>query len=477
MVKNKVTKLFSNTAIFTVGKFVSKLIVIFMLPFYTACLSSAEYSTADLITNLCNLIIPLAGLGVSEGIFRYAAQSGEDKESFFTNGVIIMLGGSVLFLALSPLISLADYFAPYFALIITYVLASNIHAVCSQYVCAIGKTKLFAGQGILNTCLTVLLNIIFLAVFDMGIDGYVLSVILADGLTAIFLVFVARLYSSFKPKKINGSTVRSMLKFCLPLVPSTICWWITSVSDRYMVAYFCSDSINGLYTAAYKIPTLLTYVVTIFNDAWKLSVASDDDGVEERTKFYSNVFKYYIAVMFMGGTALAVTARISSAILFDASYGDAWVYIPILSLATVFTSLDTFMGSAYFTVKKTTMSFWTSLIGAVLNIGLNLLMIPDFGLGWGAMGASIATFISYFVVFIIRAVTMRRFIPFKLYPLRLTLNTFMLSMAVIVTSLWGTNVYGILISIAILMVCLVYNGNDIIKSCKTVILSLKKRKA
>ena len=89
MAKNKYTRLFENTAIFTAGKFISKLIVIFMLPFYTSCLSSAEYSTADLITNLCNLIIPLAGLGVSEGIFRGAAEKNQDKESFFTNGIII----------------------------------------------------------------------------------------------------------------------------------------------------------------------------------------------------------------------------------------------------------------------------------------------------------------------------------------------------------------------------------------------------
>ena len=82
-------KLLSNTLIFTVGKFVSKIIVILMLPFYTSYLSSAQYSTADLITNLCNLLIPIACLGVSEGIFREAASSGDDKESFFTNGVLL----------------------------------------------------------------------------------------------------------------------------------------------------------------------------------------------------------------------------------------------------------------------------------------------------------------------------------------------------------------------------------------------------
>ena len=477
MVKNKYTRLFSNTAIFTVGKFVSKLIVIFMLPFYTACLSSAEYSTADLITNLCNLIIPIAGLGVSEGIFRGAAEKNVDKESFFTNGIVIMLIGSAGFLALSPILLAVEYFSAYVLLIIAYVLASNIHSVCSQYICAIGRTKLFAGQGILNTALTVGLNILFLAGFDMGITGYVLSIVLADTLTTVFLFFFARLYRAFKPKKISGLLMKEMLKFCLPLVPSTIFWWITSVSDRYMVAAMRSDAENGLYTAAYKIPTLLTYVVTIFNDAWKLSAVSEGEDLTERTNFYSKAFKYYIAIMFMGGAGLAVTARLSSGLLFASSYESAWIFIPALSAATVFTALNTFMGSAYFTVKRTGMSFWTSLVGAVLNIGLNLLMIPNWGLGWGAMGASIATLVSYFVVFVIRAITMKQFIPFKLYPVKLIINTVTLLAITVVMTVWGDSIWGLLVSIAILAVCLVYNGRDIVLACREILNSIKKKKA
>ncbi len=476
MKQNKYTKLFSNTIIFTIGKFVSKLIVIFMLPFYTSYLTSAEYSTADLITNLCNLLIPIACLGVSEGIFRGAAAKNDDKESFFTNGAVIMLSGSAVFLALSPILSLFDYFDEYIWLIIAYVLASNIHSVFSQYVCAIGRTKLFAAQGVLNTMLTVLLNILFLVGFDMGIIGYVLSIVLADLLSTLFLLFAAKLYMAFMPSKISKSVIKDLLFFCLPLIPSTVFWWITGVSDRYMVAYFCSDEMNGLYAAAYKIPTLLTYVVVIFNDAWKLSAVAESENRESCTRFYSGVFKYYIAVMFAGGAILAVGARIFAKILFAESYFSAWVYIPILSAATVFTALDTFLGSAYFTVKKTGMSFWTSLVGAMVNIGLNFILIPSQGLLGGAIGASVATYVSYFVVFIIRAVTMHRFIPFKMYPVRLIINTLLITAISAVMTAWGSDIKGITIACILLFGCLVINGRDILLGCKDVLYSIKGKK-
>jgi O-antigen/teichoic acid export membrane protein len=252
-------------------------------------------------------------------------------------------------------------------------------------------------------------------------------------------------------------------------------WWITGVSDRYMVTYFCSDEMNGLYAAAYKIPTLLTYVVVIFNDAWKLSAVAESDDREKCVKFYSEVFKYYIAVMFAGGAVLAVGAQLFSRILFADGYLAAWIYIPVLSAATVFTALDTFLGSAYFTVKKTGMSFITSFIGAAVNIALNLLLIPDWGMGWGAMGASVATYASYFIVFVIRAVTMHKFIPFRMYPVRLVLNTVLITAIATVMSLWGGRTEGIVASCILLLISLVFNGKDIIFGCLDVLKSIKRK--
>ena len=469
--KEKNIRLLSNTAIFTVGKFVSKLIVIFMLPFYTSCLTNAEYSTADLITNLCNLIIPIAALGVGEGIFREAAGKSQDKEEFFTNGIVIMLVGTVAISLLSPALLFVKAFSPYILLILGYIISSNIHSVCSQYVCAIGRTKLFALQGILNTMVTVGFNILFLAGFSMGVEGYVLSILLGDLLSAMFIFFYAKLYKAIHLEKVNMGTIKTLLRFCLPLVPSTVFWWITSVSDRYMVAFMRSEAENGLYAVAYKIPTLLTYVVTIFNDAWKLSAASDSDVESERVSFYSETYKYYQSIMFMGGAALCFGSWIISRILFAEAFRSAWVFVPILTVATVFTALDTFLGSAYFTVRKTAMSLYTSLLGAVVNIVLNLLLIGKYG----AMGASVATLASYLIVFIVRAATMKRFIPFKLYPVKTVLNTVLISATAVVVTAWGTVLVGMLAAAILCAITLVYNGKDIISAVKSAIAGIRKK--
>ena len=430
---NKYTRLLTNTAVFTVGKLLSRLLMFFMIVLYTDCLTKAEFSLADLITNTANLLIPLACMGISEGIFRSAAAKDGDKEAFFTNGLVVYGVGSVVFLCLSPLLAFVPRIGDSVWLIAAYVVVANLHTVVSQYLCAIGRTKLFAGQGILNTALVMGLNVLFLPVLDFGVTGYVGSIILADLTTTVFLVLFTRLWRAVKPKSISKQTIATMLKFCLPLVPTTIFWWITGVSDRYMVEMMCSSDLNGLYAAAYKIPNLLIYAIAIFDSAWKLSVSAEDDP-EACAAFYSRVWRMYTTLAFLGGGALILVSRLGAKILFAAEFQDAWLYIPILTFATVFTALCTFLGSVYFTSKKTVGSMLTALAGAVLNIALNLLLIPTYD----AMGASVATFISYFAVCILRLLSGRRLIPFRQEWGRLVLNTLLMGALTVVVTLTGS---------------------------------------
>ena len=101
-------KLFSNTAILAIGTFASKFLVFFMMPLYTAYLLPEEYSTADLISQTANLLIPLACAGITDGIFRFALDKAEDKREIFTSGLAVLVFMSVIFGLLSPLVGLFD---------------------------------------------------------------------------------------------------------------------------------------------------------------------------------------------------------------------------------------------------------------------------------------------------------------------------------------------------------------------------------
>lgn len=150
-------------------------------------------------------------------------------------------------------------------LIAAFIIASNFRTLAAQYIRAKGDMTCFAVQGLINTALVIGLNILFLAVFRLGVTGYVLSTVAADVLTTGYLVLRAKLWKS--RKKPEKGTLSRMLKYCVPFIPTATFWWITSVSDRYMITVWPGNAANGIYAVAAKLPTILTVLSSVFMEA------------------------------------------------------------------------------------------------------------------------------------------------------------------------------------------------------------------
>lgn len=417
---NKYKTLFSNTLLISIGTFGSKILVFFMVRFYTGYMSPSDYGTADLITQTANLLFPVISLGITDGVFRFALDNERGRRSIFTAGFIVITLGALMFIPIVPLLGIVKEFRGHIWLIVIYTLSSCYHSLCAQFIRARGNTALFAVQGIINTSLVITLNIIFLAVMKIGLTGYVLSVVLADFLCTVFLFVKEKLWLQFTPHPRKKAFIK-MLKYSIPLIPTTVFWWITSVSDRYMVNGYIGDTANGIYAVSYKIPTILTIVSSVFMQAWQFSAVVESHGDEkEHAEFFGGVWRSFQAVMFLAGSGIIALAKPAIKILSAAEYYEAWKYVPVLSLSMVFTAFTSFLGTVYVVTKQSGISFLTAMAGAAINIALNFVLIPS---PLGVQGAAIATFISYFAVFLIRAANSRKYIRFKLYGGSVAANT------------------------------------------------------
>lgn len=427
--KNKYTTLLSNTLLISLGTFGSKLLVFFMVRFYTDYLTTSQYGTADLITQTANLLFPLISVGITEGVFRFALDSNRNRKSVFTIGFLMITLGAVLFTGIIPILGLVNEFKGYIWLIVVYTLAACYHALCSQYIRAIGKTALFALQGIINTSLVIVLNIIFLAgPKNLGITGYVLSVVVADTLCTLFLFVKERLWKCIT-KNIQKTDLTAMLKYSIPLIPTTIFWWITSVSDRYMVNSMIDSNANGIYAVSYKLPTLLTLLATVFMQAWQFSAVTESEGErQEHIDFFSKVWGSFQAIMFVAGSGVIIFTKPAMKLLTTDDFYSAWKYVPLLSIAMVFTAFTNFAGTVYIVNKKSSISFLTALAGAVSNIILNFALIPTIGV----QGAALATVSSYVLAFVIRAIVARKYIPFNLYSMHIIINSIIIFVQTVV---------------------------------------------
>lgn len=439
-------KLFSDTVILAIGTFGSKLLVFLLMPLYTALLSPSQYGTAELITGTANLIMPFACVGITNGIFRFAAEKGTDREGVFSSGMVLLgagLCGTVLLGAAALCIGAA--WRTEILLVVLYVLAADLQAVCAQYVRAVDRTRLFAVQGILNTLVTVGFNILFLMAFDLGVTGYVLSTVVGNLLTTAFLVVSARLWRVFRLSHVSRTAMRELFRFSLPMVPTTICWLITDLSDRYLVSWFCGEAVNGVYSAAYKIPTIVNLVSGIFMQAWQFSAVVQSADGEECSRFYSQVFRGFLSVIFIGSGGLILLSPWLCRLLLNSAYHEAWRYMPTLLCSAALESVVSFLASVYMVRKKSMHSFLTAVAGTGLNLLLNFLFIPRTGTFGGALGAAIATLIGYAAVWVLRMADVPRLLRFRLYlPRQLCSLALLLAAAAVMTAGAGWSVYGTL---------------------------------
>ena len=465
---SKYTKLLSNTAILGAGTFISKVLVFLLMPLYTLLLSTEQFGTADILTQTANLLIPLAALGIADGLFRFALDTkGESRKEVFTTALSVVVIGILPLAAIIQLLRLVDIYDGYVWLILFYICAANLHLVCANYLRACDKTKAFALQGIVNTVLTILLNVLFLVVLDLGVLGYVLSVAVADTVITVAIFFICGLYRDISFKREEKGLLTRMLKFSIPYIPTTMMWMITSASDRFIVTAFSGAAENGLYAAAYKLPTLISLAGGVFIEAWQFSSVSDSEP-EERAKFFGTVYRNYMGIIFMGTSVLIAGSKILTTLLLADSYYSSWKYVPVLAIAMIFSAFSAFMGSVYFLEKRSMRSFVTASVGALTNIVLNFALIPSFG----AMGAAVATAISYMAAFVIRAIDTSKYLKFSLCIPRLVINTVLIIAQTVLMLLDLPNfTHRVIIQLVIVAIFALYNGKEIFS---TVIGILKK---
>lgn len=401
--------LIKNTLLFTLGNLGSKLIVFFLIPLYTNTLSTAQYGTIDLVSTVSTVAVPILTLNICESVMRFALDRNTDKEQITQIGTYILLLGCLLGLTIIPICSIFNQISHY--KVLTYFYTVSL-AASQLYLCDLrGKELLlqYSIGNILHTLLIAIFNIVFLLFLNWGIEGYLLAFILSDIIVAAYALIVGKGYKSFRLKRINKTLLFNMAKYSVVLIPNSFMWWIMNSSDRIMVSSMVSIAANGIYAVSYKLPTLVSTLTSIFNQAWSYS-AIKEEGAQDEEEYNNRIFKILIGIVLLIGIGLMTFVKPFLKVYVSPDFYSAWKYTPFLIIGCVYLTLGTFMATSY-TVHKDSFGYlFSGMFGAVFNIVLNFALIPSIGV----YGAAIATCISYFFVFIFRLIHTRKYIKYKI---------------------------------------------------------------
>ena len=405
-------KLGKNVLIMTIGSFGSRVISFVFVPFYTAVLTTAEYGVTDLITTTATLLLPLFTLTVFESMMRFPLDQKHDPAQVWQVGCRVEAVGLLAFLALSPLV-LLTILREYYGFVVAYYVAMSVNRCVSYYVRGVNKVTVYAVAGTLHTLFIVLLSLLFLLVVKIGIVGYLLAHVIASLLSTGYMFLAAKLYRLPLRGAANRQLRGEMLRYSIPLIPNSVCWWIANVSDRYILTAFADTSATGVYSVAYKIPTVISALTSIFGNAWKLS-AVEDFGSEKSREFFSDVFSKLAALMVLAASFLLVVNKPLARVLFQKDFYAAWQFVPILLLASVMHAYAEFFGSIYTSSYRTRFLVISTAVGSGVNILLNFLLIPRYQ----GFGAAVATLIGYAVIWLTRVVHSRRILILRYHVVR-----------------------------------------------------------
>lgn len=449
-------KLLKNTIIVAIGKFSTQILTFFLLPIYTAFLSTSEYGEYDLILTLVTFFTPIITLSLDEAVFRFLidAKSKRKKKYIITQVLLYVLFSLIVSIIIIKVISIF-FTINNINIIIAYLVSFVLISITNALVRGIGRIKLYSGLNFFIGILTLILNVFFILFLKMGMKGLLLSSIISNILGVIFVFIKLDLKEYISIKKFEKNIMKKMLKYSIPLVPNTLSWTIINFSDRIIITMVLGSAYNGVYSIANKFPTIINTLYSFFNIAWVESAAKNVTS-SYKEKYYNNV---YISIKnLLRGILLCIMAAMPFAfrILINENYNDAYYYIPILMIATYFSNMSTFLGGVFTAYKDTKTIGVTTIVSAIINLVVNISLIYFVGL----YAAAISTLFATVTVYIYRRIKLKKYL--KLEKTRFTILYYCL-LALSIYIYYISNIYLCVIMFLISLVFFYFMNRENLK--------------
>lgn len=394
-------KLFiENFLVYGLGGIISRIIPLIMVPIVTRIMPSTEYfGLSDLSGTLVSFCSALAIIGMYDAMFRmfFEKDDTEYKRSVCSTTLTFTLATSLFVFVLMLLLrnTIARFFfgnTKYAYLVYitaTATLVGATNGIISAPTRMQNKRKIFL---VTNTVSPILSYAVSIPLLLKG--HYVIALPLAGVISGVTMEATFWLLNRrwFSLRKFDCSLLKQLLKIAVPLFPNFLIYWIFNSSDRVMIANLLDVGQAGIYSVGSKLGHASQLIYTAFAGGWQyFAFSTMKDGNQVKTN--SLVFEYLGVISFACTMAVCVVARPLYKVLFPAEYVIGYVISPYLFLAPLLQMLFQVAANQFLVVKKTWPNMLILSSGAVLNVALNLILIPRIGIE----GAAVATLAGYFV--------------------------------------------------------------------------------
>lgn len=420
-------QLIQNSGIYALASFVLPLVSLVLSPFLTHTLSRADYGALALLTTAITLMTGLTQFGLGSAFFRaynYDYSETEDKKAVLATLCTLLTISSLLltllFLGAAAPISTFLFASPIYStpirLAALVVLLQNLAVPGLAWLRAESRAWPYTMLSLLNLLVNLVATLVCVGILQMGVSGALLAT--AGGYVLIVLWTLPAAFFRVGAR-LRLAIARNLLAFGLPLVANTISLWVLQLSDRYLLSQLASLSETGSYTVGYTLGGVLGVVVlSPFSLAWPTAmyaIARRSDA----PAIFRRIFRWYGLFLLFATAGLALVALGVLLLFFPPAYLVALPVIPLVAISIMFYGLYSYFIIGISLRRKTWLAVVLTTLAALLNVGLNLWLIPRAG----SLGAALATLLAYAVLALLGHQVNQR-----LYPIRFEVGLFLLAL-------------------------------------------------
>lgn len=388
-----------HTMIYGMGILLNQAVALLLLPLYTSFLSVKDYGIKELISITMNVISMLSTTAVSSALFRFYFDSDDARskdEVIGTSIIALTLIGGALFTMVSLSSGyLADWIldssdlALYFNIAAGSLWLQAINGVGLDYLRANKKSLTFIIVSAISLLSHIVLNVAFIVYLKKGVLGIFLSTLISSILMFGYLMLPIIIKSKLR---FSLSRLKEMLKFGLPMIPSSLGAFIVHSSDRFFIKAFCSIADAGLYSLGYRFGILPgTFVSQPFNQVWmprRLEVYKEPNAEQ----VFGKIFTYFLYLIVFAGLGISVLTQEVLKIISAPAFWQAYQIVPIIVLANIIFTMHYHFNMGIVISKQTRYFAWINFSNGLMVLGLNTLLIKYYGV-YGAAYATLIAFI------------------------------------------------------------------------------------
>jgi len=402
---SKFKHLIKHSIVYGVSNVASKASGIILLPIYTKYFSVEEFGRLGLLTAIITIMIQIVVLGQGQSLIRFINEEKNDekrKSILFSISILVFIV-TLVFIFIGEMSAnvfagiLGDYENYYHLLKISiYIIAiSVLSSIFMNKLRADEKSIVYTSLNLVKLLVMMLTSIYLITTLKQGIEAVLYGQLLSE---IIVLIAILPIMAKQMRLKFNNDIAIKSLKFGVPLIFSALSMTLLNISDRFLIKFLANEQALGLYELGYRIAGILNMFFIMPLSLTLLPIAYKIYNQPGDKEYYSKIMTYTTYILIWGALFLSIFSK-EIITLFSNSkdFIPSYEVVPLILLSYVFFGMSLISSLGFYLVGKTSYVAIVTIVSALLNIGLNFILIPEYGIMAAAFNTLIAFIFLYFI--------------------------------------------------------------------------------